>query len=484
MGKKRTLPLVCLIPAAATLLIMAAWLAPASPAHGAPTGQSTPTPTVAAPPCAPFAEFDPGSFSDPTNIDNEWFPLVPGRKLVLKGLADGRHHRVVFIATDLTKVINGVRTRVMWNRDYQSGRLVESELAFFAQDDNGNVWNLGKYPEEYENGQFTGAANTWIAGIADAEGGLHMPGEPEVGGPEYLQGIAPEIDFLDCEKVIAKDEGDALCVPLDCYDHILITEERSPLDAGSGHQRKYHAKDVGIVQITSVEDPEGETLALIKDAELRENEKIWARQKAFSLEERAYEISEVYKDTPPAERLLDPPAPTPGPTPEPSEPTPELEPTPEPSEPPPEPSDPALQAAALAPTPTPIVAPLRTVPAVALAAFQAPRRAPRSGGGFQSILPSILPSGGGLPGVVSSPIGWIPLGLGLVLLAAYGRSYLHLGARGESQKAKALVPRNNPGLAPGTIASTRREALERQERAYVRSNTYPMPRAKRQPRDD
>jgi hypothetical protein len=484
MGQMRKLPPIAIIPAAATLLIMAAWLAPASSAHGAPSSQATPTPTAAASPCAPFAEFNAANFSDPTNIDSEWLTLVPGRKLVLKGAVEGRHRRVVFIATDLTKVINGVRTRVMWNRDYQSGRLAASDLAFFAQDDDGNVWNLGKYAEEYENGQFTGAPNTWIAGIADAEAGVHMPGEPEVGGPEYVQGSAPEIDFLDCAKVIAKDEGDALCVPLDCYDHILITEERSPLDAGSGHQRKDHAKDVGIVQITAVEDPEGQTLALIKDTELSENETLWARRRAFALEDRAYEISEVYKDTPPAERLLDPPAPTPGPTPEPSEPTPEPETTPEPSEPPPEPTDPALQAAVLAPTPTPIVAPLRTVPAVALAAFQAPRRAPRSGAGFQSILPSILPSGGGLPGVVSSPIGWIPLGLGLVLLAAYGRSYLHLGARGESQKAKALVPRNNPGVAPGTIASTRREALERQERAYHHRNIHAIPRVKGQPRDD
>ncbi len=319
MGKVRKLPHLGLIPAAATLLIMAAWLAPASSAHGAPNIQATPTPAAGVPPCAPVAEFDPGNFSDSTNIDNEWLPLVPGNKLVLKGLVDGRHRRVVFIATDLTKVINGVRTIVMWNRDYQSGRLAESELAFFAQDDDGNVWNLGKYAEEYENGQFTGAPNTWIAGIADAEGGVHMPGEPEAGGPEYAQGFAPEIDFLDCAKVISKDEGDPLCVPLDCYDHILITEETSPLDAGSGHQRKYHAKDLGIVQITAVENP-GETLALIRNVELGDNEKLWARQRALALEDRAYEISDVYKDTPPAELVIDPPVATPTPSPEPTEP--------------------------------------------------------------------------------------------------------------------------------------------------------------------
>jgi hypothetical protein len=472
MGNMRKLPLVALIPAAATLLIMAAWLAPANSAHAEPSSEVTPTPTASAPGCAPFAEFDPGNFSDPTNIDNEWLPLVPGNKLVLKGLVDGRHRRVVFIATDLTKAINGVRTIVMWNRDYQSGRLAESELAFFAQDDDGNVWNLGKYVEDYENGQFTGAPNTWIAGIADAEAGVHMPGEPEAGGPEYLQGSAPEITLLDCAKVISKDEGGPLCVPLDCYEHILVTEEASPLDAGSGHQRKYHAKDLGIVQITAVENP-GETLALLRHVELGGNEKLWAGQRALALEDRAYEISDVYKDTPPAELVVDPPVATPTPSPEPTEPA--AEPTPEPSEPTPEPTEPPAPAAALAPTPTPIVAPLRTVPAVALVAFQAPRSAPRSVAGF---LPSILPASGGLRGIASSPIGWMPLGLGLVLLAAYGRTYLHSGDV-KSRSAMKPVLRSDIPLTPGRIASERREALERQERAGLRRDVSQTPRVKK-----
>ena len=471
MGKMRKLPLVGLIPAAATLLIMAAWLAPANSAHAEPSSQVTPTPTASAPGCASFAEFDPGNFSDPTNIDNEWLPLVPGNKLVLKGLVDGRHRRVVFIATDLTKVINGIRTIVMWNRDYRSGRLAESELAFFAQDDDGNVWNLGKYVEEYENGQFTGAPNTWIAGTADAEGGVHMPGEPEAGGPEYAQGFAPEIDFLDCAKVISKDESDPLCVPLDCYDHILITETTSPLDAGSGRQRKYHAKDIGIVQITAVENP-GETLALIRDVELGDNAKLWARQRALALEDRAYEISDAYKGTPPAELVIDPPVATPTPSPEPTEPP--AEPTPEPSEPTPEPTEPPAPAAALAPTPTPIVAPLRTVPVVALAAFQA-RRAPQSGAGF---LPSILPASGGLRGIASSPIGWMPLALGLVLLAAYGRAYLHSGAVKSRNAVRPVLGTDIP-LTPGRTASERREALERQERAGLRRDVSQTPRVKK-----
>ena len=61
-----------------------------------------------------------------------------------------RPHQVITTVTDLTKVIDGVRTVVIWERDINDGRLLEGELAFQAQDDDGNVWNLGEYPEEYD----------------------------------------------------------------------------------------------------------------------------------------------------------------------------------------------------------------------------------------------------------------------------------------------------------------------------------------------
>jgi len=42
-------------------------------------------------------------------------------------------------------MIAGVQTLVLWERDYIAGELGESEIAFFAQDNAGNVWELGEY---------------------------------------------------------------------------------------------------------------------------------------------------------------------------------------------------------------------------------------------------------------------------------------------------------------------------------------------------
>lgn len=254
-------------------------------------------------PCERTAEFDAGDFSDGATIDNSWLPLIPGTQITLQGQADRGGgllpHVVVFTVTDLTKVINGVRTVVVWDRDINDGELEEAELAFFAQDDSGHVWNLGEYPEVYEDGAFVGAPDTWIAGLNDAEAGIHMLAHPGNGTSYYLQGYAPDIDFLDCAKVFKT--GERTCGPVTCYDNVLVTDEISPLENGGGHQRKFHAPGVGIVKVSAVGDPEGETLSLTSFKKLSKREAARARSAALRLERNAYRVSEVYAQTPPAE---------------------------------------------------------------------------------------------------------------------------------------------------------------------------------------
>jgi hypothetical protein len=253
--------------------------------------------------CNPATDFDSNNFSNPTKINNQWFPLGPGTQLILEGHANRGGgplpHQVVFTVTDLTKVINGVRTVVIWDQDINEGQLVEAELAFFAQDNAGSVWNLGEYPEEYEGKVFLGAPNTWIAGLAGAEGGIHMLAKPLLGTSWYLQGSAPEIDFLDCAKVFKT--GETTCVPFKCYEDVLVTDETSPLDQGGGSQRKYHAPGVGIIQVGAVADREGETLVLVKIVHLSPGALAKARQAALKLDKRGYQVSDVYRQTLPAE---------------------------------------------------------------------------------------------------------------------------------------------------------------------------------------
>jgi hypothetical protein len=243
-------------------------------------------------------------FSDPMTIDNTWHPVAAGMQYVFEGEAnrgDGeRPHRVVFTVTDLTKKIDGVQTRVLWDRDINAGKLLEGELTFFAQDDAGNVWNFGEYPEEYDSrGRFDGAPDTWISGISRAKAGILMRADPRPGTPSYLQGNAPDIGFGDTAKV--QQVGQRTCVPLACYDNVLVINETNPLERGNGHQLKYYAPGIGNVQVEPRGGKEHEVLVLVKVRKLGASELAKVRKGALVLDRRGFRTKkEVYGRTEPA----------------------------------------------------------------------------------------------------------------------------------------------------------------------------------------
>jgi hypothetical protein len=258
--------------------------------------------------CKPIIDFNRANFGASTTIDNRFLPFKPGTQLTFEGHANSSgeplQHTVVFTVTDVIKRIDGVYTLVIWDRDFDQGRLAEEELAFFAQDRAGNVWNLGEYPETFgENGTFTGAPDTWFAGTDGALPGIHMLANPALGTPRYLQGFSPDIDFLDCAQVFARNQ--TVTVPVQRFTGVLVTDETSPLADASAHQRKFHAPGVGIVEITAVDDPEGETLVLSKLRHLGAQEMTAARDAALRLDRRGYRNSPVYRHTQAAFRCLD-----------------------------------------------------------------------------------------------------------------------------------------------------------------------------------
>jgi len=261
---------------------------------------------LASPAGVAAGEVDPGTFSRPDTINNRWFPLPPGTQFILEGRADrgsGRlRHRVVFTVTDLTKVIDGVRTLVLWDRDYNGGALEEAEITFHAQDDEGTVWNFGEYPEQYENGKLTGAPDTWLSGIAGARAGILMLASPQLGTPSYLQGWAPAIEFADRARVYRT--GRRNCIPLSCYENVLVTDEWNPAEPG-GHQRKFYAPGVGNIRVGATgKDSERETLVLVKVRHLSSGAMATIRAQALTLDARAYRTRpDLYSHTPPAQRM-------------------------------------------------------------------------------------------------------------------------------------------------------------------------------------
>jgi hypothetical protein len=250
-----------------------------------------------------FVEFDPTRFEDSARVTHELLPLEPGRKWVLEGTTiddegDKEIRRIEFYVTGLTKKIDGISTTVAYINDYSDGELVESEIAFYAQDKDGNVWYFGEYPEEYENEKFV-AAKAWIHGFEDAKAGLSMKASPAVGEQSYYQGWGPAVGWSDFANVM--ELGQESCVPVACYKDVVVIHESNLTEKGA-FQVKYYAPGVGNFRVGwTGNDAAQEELELVEFVTLDAGALAKLNARALALEKRAYEISDVYKQTAPAE---------------------------------------------------------------------------------------------------------------------------------------------------------------------------------------
>ncbi|MDQ3880929.1 MAG: hypothetical protein M3295_07650 [Chloroflexota bacterium] len=215
-------------------------------------------------------------------------------------LEDGEQfdHRLVVTVTDLVKVLAGVPGVVVVETDYSDDVLVESELAFFAQDDEGNVWHLGEYRETYDESEFVGGRVFFEGHPTGARAGIIVPANPRVGTPSFEQGYAPPpFNWTDQGRVYQVDQTTS--IGLGTYEDVVVIEEFNDEEPGA-FQLKYYAPDVGVVFIGwRGDDPNQEEMELVEFAELDAGALDRARSDALELEARAY----IYADTEPAEQV-------------------------------------------------------------------------------------------------------------------------------------------------------------------------------------
>jgi hypothetical protein len=245
---------------------------------------------------------DPNNFDDPTNIDNEWWTLKPGTQYIFEGfdVVDGEKtfHRIIFTVTDLTKVINGVRTLVIFDRDYSEERLEESELTYFAQDNDGNVWHLGQYRETYDATEFVGGRIWAVGALEGAKAGIMMPADPQMGMPSYSEGYAPP-PFNWTDRARVYQMGQKITTSLGSYEDVLVIEEYNQEEPGA-FQLKYYARGVGNIRIGwRGDDTNQEEMELVEVVQLDSDALDKIRTEALELEKRAY----IYAQTPPAEQI-------------------------------------------------------------------------------------------------------------------------------------------------------------------------------------
>ena len=196
-------------------------------------------------------------FSDPTDIDNRYYPLTEFDRCVLRGKEDGAHVRVVRKPLDRTKRFthNGepVRAAVIRDSEFEDGELVERTFDYFAQDDRGTVWYLGEDVNEIENGKVVGHGGAWLYGKDTDRMGVGMPANPRVGS-RWRHEDVPGGPF-EADKVVAI--LDKATVRGKTYRDVLKVRELT--DSNDEPEFKLYAPGVGNIQ----ERPPGGRLGLV-----------------------------------------------------------------------------------------------------------------------------------------------------------------------------------------------------------------------------
>ena len=108
---------------------------------------------------------------------NPYWSLKPGRFVVLGNLEPGGGEFVVISVLDEIELVNGVKTRVIEEREYENGSLTEISRNFFAMaKETKDIFYFGEDVDYYEDGKIIGHGGQWRAGEGDARAGLYMPG--------------------------------------------------------------------------------------------------------------------------------------------------------------------------------------------------------------------------------------------------------------------------------------------------------------------
>lgn len=184
---------------------------------------------------------DPAQFT--TQIDNPYWPMAPGSRWVYRETAaDGTQQHIEVTVTNQTKLIMGIKARVVHDIATEDGQVVEDTFDWYAQDAGGNIWYLGEDTKEFANGKVKSTEGSWQAGVKGAQPGVVVPAAPVPGlayRQEYLKGEAE-----DNAAVLSVAQKAA--VPFGSFTALLMTKETTPLEPGVVEQ-KFYARGVGEV---------------------------------------------------------------------------------------------------------------------------------------------------------------------------------------------------------------------------------------------
>jgi hypothetical protein len=120
--------------------------------------------------------------------ENSYFILKPEYQVILGGQEEGEELQLVMTVLNETKVVDGVETRVVEEKETEGGNLVEVSRNYFAMcKPTNNAFYFGEDVDMYEDGKIVSHEGAWLAGQNGSKAGMIMPGKAEVGLKYYQE---------------------------------------------------------------------------------------------------------------------------------------------------------------------------------------------------------------------------------------------------------------------------------------------------------
>ncbi len=171
---------------------------------------------------------------------NPYFVLEPGYQLHFE---NSKEQLTITVLND-TRVVDGVETRVVEERETKDGNLKEVSRNFFAiSKRTNNVYYFGEEVDIYRNSKIVNHKGAWLAGENNAKFGLMMPGQLALKA-RYYQEIAPKV-AMDRAEIVSLTE--TIATSAGKFKNCLKVEETTPLEPGV-KEYKYYVSGIGLVQ--------------------------------------------------------------------------------------------------------------------------------------------------------------------------------------------------------------------------------------------
>lgn len=184
--------------------------------------------------------FDISKCTMSTTGRNGYFVLEPGFQTSLEG--DDTRLQITVLSD--TKLVDGVLTRVVEEREWKNGELYEVARNYFALcEQTKDIYYFGEDVDFYEKGKVVKHDGSWLAGTDGNRAGLIMPGTPAV-GMKYYQELAPKV-AMDRAEIVSLNE--TCKTPAGTFTQCMKVKEGSAIDM-LAKEYKYYALEVGLIR--------------------------------------------------------------------------------------------------------------------------------------------------------------------------------------------------------------------------------------------